>query len=175
MEICRRCGSQVDNSASACSFCGEIIDDNNWTEVTDSDDVEVLLSTFGGFHDSCIKELHMWTGHFVDPDLSMRTSGDLDCNVRILCQRQWENPSAVELWFEEVTELHVSPSPLNYDSIILEATLEVNNGSIYWADDGDWSPGGDGNEKVTWIASRKLRWRDVSSWMGAAMRYGAKK
>lgn len=71
-----------------------------WNELNDSNDIEKLLKTFGGFHDSCLKELYMWTESYVDENLSMTMSIDLDTNVRILFQRQWDNPSAIELLFD---------------------------------------------------------------------------
>jgi hypothetical protein len=48
----------------------------------------VSRSRFGDFHDSCSKELHMWSEHFVDDNLSMHVSGGLDHKVRVLFQRQ---------------------------------------------------------------------------------------
>ena len=46
----------------------------DWIEVKDSKDIEILLDKFGGFHDSCLKELYMWTESYVDENLSMGMS-----------------------------------------------------------------------------------------------------
>lgn len=173
MQKCKRCGNKVESTESACNFCGEIIDNHSWIEVITSDDVESLLTTFGWFHDSCIKELHMWSRHFVYPDLSMQTSGDLDHNVRVLFQRQEKCPSAIEMRFEEVTGLHVDPAPYNYDSIIYEASFVLEDGVFYWANVEEWGPD-DREGQVTWISAKKVKWRDASSWMGAELRYGAR-
>ena len=78
-----------------------------WIEVNDSEDIENLLEKFGGFHDSCLKELFMWTDSYVDENLSMGVSAELDTNVRILFQRQFRDPSAIELLFEGVTQFHI--------------------------------------------------------------------
>lgn len=90
----------------------------DWIEIKDSKDIENLLDKFGRFHDSCLKELFMWTESYVDENLSMGMSTELDTNVRILFQRQYHDPSAIEILFEGVTQFHVVPSPINYDSII---------------------------------------------------------
>jgi hypothetical protein len=70
------------------------------------------------FHDSCIKELYMWTDHYVNKDLSMSISASRDHRVRLLIQRQSINPTAIELIFDELVQLYINPSPEDYDSII---------------------------------------------------------
>ncbi|WP_338749483.1 hypothetical protein [Bacillus sp. FJAT-52991] len=144
----------------------------DWKEVKDSKDIENLLKLFGGFHDSCLKELYMWTESYVDEDLSMGMSTELDTNVRILFQRQFCNPSAIEILFEGVTQFHIVPSPINYDSIIYEAKIILHNGLFYWVDDYEWEPDGVTHGAENWISSKSLKWRDVSSWMGKQNRYG---
>ncbi|MEH6940031.1 hypothetical protein V7056_19630 [Bacillus sp. JJ664] len=141
-----------------------------WKEIKTSDDIKKLQMVFGGFHDSCLKELYLWTDSYVDEDLSMAmTSGT---NVRILFQRQFENTSAIELLFEGVKQFHMSPPPEDYDSIIYGASLLIEDELIYWANDSSWSPTNNIDYDVSWISSKRLRWRDVSSWMGEKMRYG---
>lgn len=143
-----------------------------WIEVKDSKDIENLLDKFGGFHDSCLKELYMWTESYVDENLSMGISPELDTNVRILFQRQFHDPSAIELLFEGVTQFHIVPSPINYDSIIYDAKLILHKGLFYWADDYDWEPEDYSLDTNSWISAKRLKWRDASSWMGKQNRYG---
>ena len=99
-----------------------------------------FMVVFGHFHDSCIREAHLWTGHWVSPTLSMACSGDLDTRIRFLIQRQFKNPSAIELQFEEVTRFNLVPTPENYDSIIYSATLLVQDKIIFWSLDAGWDP-----------------------------------
>jgi hypothetical protein len=129
------------------------------------------MATFGGFHDACLKEAHLWTDHCVSPRLYMSVTGSLDNRIRLLVQRQFENPSAIELLFEEVTRFNLVPSPENYDSIIRFATLLVRDGLIYWSPVGDWEPNEQGRNESTWISARKLRWRAVP-WLGKKLYYG---
>lgn len=143
-----------------------------WKELKDRNDINSLLVTFGGFHDSCLKELYMWTESYVDEDLSMSMSTDLDTNVRILFQRQYDSPSAIEMLFEGVTQFHIVPSPINYDPVIYEAKLFLHEGYFYWADDYDWESNNLTQGANSWISAKNLKWRDVSSWMGKKSRYG---
>ena len=144
----------------------------DWIEVKDSKDIENLLDIFGGFHDSCLKELYMWTESYVDENLSMGMSTELDTNVRILFQRQYRDPSAIELLFEGVTQFHIVPSPINYDSIIYGAKLILHEGLFYWADEYDWEPEDCTLDTNSWISAKSLKWCDKSSWMGKQNRYG---
>ena len=89
----------------------------NWIELKEESDINDLLERFGYFHDGCLRERHMWTGTYVDEDLSMAVPfGELDTNVKMLFQRQYSNPSAIEF----------VPTPENYDSIITLATIAVS-------------------------------------------------
>ncbi|MBE1553834.1 hypothetical protein [Sporosarcina limicola] len=144
----------------------------DWIEVKDQKDIQNVLDTFGWFHDSCLKELYLWTESYVNEDLSMAVPSGLDTNVRILFQRQFRNPSAIELLFEGVTQFHILPSPENYDSIIYDTTLLLHNDLFYWADQSDWKPVDNSFDTSSWIAATRLKWRDASSWMGDKNRYG---
>jgi hypothetical protein len=146
----------------------------NWQSLTSQADLDVLISLFGGFHDGCLKEAHLWTGNCVFPDLSMSCAGNLDIRVRLLFQRQFNNPSAIELLFEQVTAFHLHPCPPNDDAIIMDATLSHYDGLFYWAETYDWSPKDAAREDITWIAGKTLSWRDASEWMGDELRFGPK-
>lgn len=143
-----------------------------WVEIKDNIDIKNLLNKFGGFHDSCLKELYMWTESYVGENLSIGMSDELDTSVRILFQRQYRDPSAIELLFEGVTQFHIVPSPINYDSIILDANLIFHKGLFYWADNYHWNPEDYTPDTNSWISGKSLKWRDVSSWMGKQNRYG---
>ena len=142
-----------------------------WKEIKTQADADALRDVFGDFHDSCIREAHLWTDHWVSSDLSMSCSGDLDTKIRFLIQRQFKNPSAIELLFEEIIRFNLAPSPENYDSIIVNSTLLVQDHNIYWSPEGDWRPDKPGRDEFTWIAGKKLRWREVN-WLGKELHYG---
>lgn len=145
-----------------------------WNEIQNSEDMERFLSIFNYFHDSCLKGLCMWTDSYVNEDFSMNVSMEFETNIRILFQRQESTPSAIELLFEGVTQFHLNPPSENHDSIINNATLVLQDGLFYWADD-DWEPNAPYSVECNWISSKKAKWRDVSSWMGKQRRYGVLK
>ncbi|MFM9329349.1 hypothetical protein [Paenibacillus mesotrionivorans] len=144
----------------------------DWIPLTDQEEINKFMSAFGRFHDACLKELYLWTDHYVNNDFAMNVSNKLDNRIRVLFQRQWNDPSAVELLFEEVVKLCISPSSENYDSIIFGASLYFENGICYWADDSNWRHDKQVSYEVNWIAARKVSWREVSNWMGKQQRYG---
>lgn len=137
-----------------------------WNEIKGNEDISRFLKMFGYFHDSCLKELLMWNDFYVGKDLSMAFGEGLDTKVRMLFQRQYANPSAIELLFEGVSECHLD----NY-GFIYDANLIFQDRTFYWANDYKWKPN-DNDKDITWIASKKVKWRDVSQWMGDKRRYG---
>jgi hypothetical protein len=146
----------------------------DWIEIASQEDVDHLMEVFGGFHDSCLREVHVWTDHWVRPDLSMYYPSDLNTQIRILFQRQVQSHSAIEILFEKVTHFNLAPTPEHYYPIIFGARMAIEDGIIYWANDEDWSPESASINIHTWISARQARWRDVSPWMGAELRYGPK-
>ena len=143
----------------------------NWYEIHSEQDAKALLDAFGWFHDGCIKELHVSTEYYVSPELGMAVSMGDDCTIRMLVQRQFNSPSAIELVFSGVTYFRLT-RPTNYDSIIFEATIIVVNGKVYWADVGGWTLEKRSAEDCTLVEASQLIWRDASDWMGPDMRYG---
>jgi hypothetical protein len=100
-------------------------------------------------------------------------SASVSIRVRMLFQRQWRPVSAIELLFEEVVRLNVTPSPESYEGSIFTATLFHDKGMFFWAEEAKWRPGEDDSDRVTWIAARRFSWRDASDWMGESLHYGA--
>jgi hypothetical protein len=135
-----------------------------WKELATEREISEFLHLFGSFHDGCIKEAHSWGGHYVDHDLSMAVESWI--NFRVLFQRQWNDPSAVELVFEGLTELRWKPSPPGYDDILYEAWIYRSNDLIVWAD----APPHDAADNL--ISARRVWWRDASEWMGPDLRLG---
>ena len=144
-----------------------------WTKVETQADADALMKVFGGFHDACIREAHLATGYWVAEDLHMRCAAELDNNIQFLVQRQFTNPAAVLLLFEEVTRFNLVPATENMDSIILDATVLVRDGTIYWSVEGGWAPDGENCDAVTWISAKRLRWRAVD-WLGEELRLAPK-
>jgi hypothetical protein len=141
-----------------------------WHEIKDTDDIQKFLEIFGLFHDSCIKELHLITESYVQHDLSMVFPQGKETKVYILFQRQFKNPSAIEVLFDEIDILHIWGGLPGYTKEIFGSTLLIQEGLFYWADQEGWVPNDKQNES-SWISARKVKWRDVSDWMGDTVRY----
>ena len=86
----------------------------SWQDLSTPAEIEKLMSLFGHFHDGCVREIHVVTGHYVNRDLSMYV--DWKTAVHMLVQRQFADPSAIELRFEEVVGLRVCPPPADCGS-----------------------------------------------------------
>jgi len=113
-----------------------------------------------------------WSETYVAPDLTLACPWHLDTRARLLIQRQHRDPSAIELLFEEVVGVHVSPSREGSDSLIIAGTFLQRDGIIYWADVPDWDPAARNRDGATWLGARRLCWRDASDWLGSELRYG---
>ena len=130
-----------------------------WMSLDSTADLKRFLESVGALHDGCLKELYLWTGHYVAHDLSMAAPSSLDTNVRVIFQRQFRNLSAIELLFQEVVGVEVKPTPENYDSIIFSARFHLADGIFTFETD------------TIMIQAKKVSWRDVSEWMGPHARY----
>lgn len=115
----------------------------------------------------------MWTETYVDENLTMAAPSGLDTNVKLLFQRQFKNPSAIELWFEGVTGIHILPTPEIFPSILCEAVILKQDDTYYWSDDIDFDPNNI-EQNVSWISAKKLRWRESNDWMRKQHRYESK-
>lgn len=167
----------------------------DWKEVVTQEDADALLGRFGWFHDGCIREAHFWGGHWVGEGLVMRVPWDPrdSLKVRMPVQRQFKDPSAMEMVFTAVLRWNLV-SPGNSDAMIFGATLLVRDGVVYSSAAELWEPvipvadhrlwvgaeriapgvayrGSAETGADTRIAARRLFWRDVD-WMGGEPRYG---
>jgi hypothetical protein len=145
-----------------------------WNEIKSQEDVEALLKAFDGFRNSCLREVHVWTDHWIRQDLSMYYPSGLNTRIRILFQRQVQSPSAIEILFEKVTHFNLAPTPEHYYPVIFGARMYMEDGIVYWANEEEWSPESAAINLQTWVSAKEARWRDVSKWMGDELRYGPK-
>lgn len=148
---------------------------SQWHQVQIQSDIDQLLETYGGFHDSCIVSLHYVSGTYVDDDNAMVFGSDDDFVLNIVFQRQWE-PKGLELCFSGVRRFHVTALQDNYFDDIYEAYLAFHDGIlpakyraadrvIVWADDAGFCV----NElseapvepDVSYVIATGLKWRLV--------------
>jgi hypothetical protein len=121
-----------------------------WNKIKKESDIEKLLESYGGFHDSCLKDLYISTGDFVDNKMAMNFSGELTASL--IFQRQYKTNTVIELKFEGVKQFNFKPE----GSVIYDATLIMAEGYFYWADFKDWEIG---DNDAIWINGKNLSWR----------------
>ena len=141
-----------------------------WQQVISQSDADSLMKTFGSFHDGCIRELQVWGGYYVSPDLRMTCPDTPDLKCRVLVQRQRANPAAVELLFDGVSQVSVA-APAGYDRIILAATLLVEAGKIVWSPDHAFDESQHEFGMSSAIVARRLWWRPVADGLGSGLAY----
>ena len=133
----------------------------DWKEIQDEKDIETLLQLYGHFHDGCLREVHIVTRESVDSELYMSFDGNL--TAILLFQRQYKDPTVIELKFETVGQFNFNPSESNYDSIIYDATFKKIDNLFYWANEEDWKFG---DNTAVWISGQKVFWRERPELIG---------
>jgi len=134
-----------------------------WNEIIKENDIKKLMTEYGFFHDACIKEIKYISGAFVNSDLSM-SPFNIDGVLSIIFQRQYENPTVIEMEFCGLKNLHLISSKEGNTCIIYGASLSLNDGLFYWGDSiniEDFQ-----SYKGTWICSDKIRWRNADEYIG---------
>lgn len=128
--------------------------------MTTLEELQSFLKTVGSFHDGIIKEVHWINRDYVAESLSMRAYQLADASM--LVQRQWAEPSAVEIQFESVWKMHLDTVNFVFDS---SAGTEMSSATL-----GDARSLLVLNIEYSSVAFEKMRWRDASDWMGPDVR-----
>lgn len=136
-----------------------------WNEIVNKNDLKNFMDILLGFHDSCIKEFKYISGAFVNEELSMYPINDKR-NLKMIIQRQYKNPSTIEMEFIELVKLKIFPVNNNYTCEILGATMLVKNDCIYWCDCDGIRENEIDDYNGTLICSSRLRWRIVNEYIG---------
>lgn len=101
-----------------------------YLSIKNNKDIEKLMEKYNYFHDSCINEISYESGAYVNKDLSMNSINDKRI-LKVVFQRQ-ENPRNLEIKFNKLVKLNLTPESEDCDSIIFGATMEIKDGNIYW-------------------------------------------
>ena len=136
-----------------------------WNEIVCKKDLDSFMNIMCGFHDSCVKEIKYISGAYVNEKLSMSPVN----SQRILCviiQRQFEDPSAIEMQFAGLKYLKLFPNGENYTCEILDASMIIKEDCIYWCDCGGLSEKDIESYTGTTICASKVRWRAVDEYIG---------
>ena len=139
----------------------QIIDSNahkleSWNYIEAQDDINFLMKSAYGFHDSCLKSLDYISGSEVFEDKSMRP---VDCirTLRMIIDSQCCD--SIELVFEGLIGLNLRPASDNYSSDIFSATLRIKDEIVFFAD--DELEADNFEEGYTCVKAFSMRWRFI--------------
>ena len=145
-----------------------------WNEIQTPEDIEKLMSEYGGFHDSCIVSVSYESGAAVDNSGGMFDGSAEEHRVLMKLNSQWCLP--IELEFTGVRRCSIVGWQENYFCDISGAYLGFHTDLlgrtrddllIVWADSSSFDPSRNIDEKViplsgngcTYVVAEGLRWR----------------
>ena len=126
----------------------------DWNYVENQADIDFLLQQTASFHDSVLKELKYISGSYVDAENHMRCTDNVR-QVTMFFDSQW--CSSIEMIFESVIGLNLRPHQDNHFSVIFEASLFIQDETVFFFDSQLNSI--DRSYNGTWIEAYRLRWR----------------
>lgn len=136
-----------------------------WKSISNNDEIIRFMENVCFFHDSCIKEINYISGAYVDADLSMHPLNNRRV-LRVVIQRQYKKESMIEMEFQGLEYLKLFPDDESYTCEILDSTMIIKDGKIYWCDSGILSESDLDKYTGTIICATKLRWRSIENHMG---------
>lgn len=122
-------------------------------EISTLAQLDAFLDQVGGFHDGVIKEMHWINNDFVSDDLHLMPSQG--STARLLIQRQFDDPSAVEMELQGIKSIFLDTREFVDDSAAI-----TEGGLLVLA-----------IEDSRFIFEQ-MTYRFVSEWMGEALRFG---
>lgn len=140
-----------------------------WESISNNNDISRFMEKVFWFHDSCIKEMNYISGAYVDNNISMFPLNNRRI-LRVIVQRQSEENSMIEMEFQGLKCLKLIPIDECYTCEIVDSTMIMKDGNIYWYD-GENLLAQDldsftGTITGTLICASKLRWRPIENHMG---------
>lgn len=123
----------------------ELSDRAEWNYVLTQEDADAFMKTFVGFHDSTLEKINY-----------SETNGTATANA-IFDNSGWFG--VVELCFEGIQILKIMPAIENCSREFYEASLIVENESVFWADSYMEKPNDFYEESI--IKALNLKWRKL--------------
>ncbi|MBO5065002.1 MAG: hypothetical protein J6D06_02700 [Clostridia bacterium] len=136
-----------------------------WEIIRSNDEILKFMENVCYFHDSCIKEISYISGAYVGENLSMHPLNDRRV-LRVVIQRQCEKNSMIEMEFQGLKHLKLFPVNEDYTCEILDSTMIIKDGNIYWYDCGNLSESDLDDYAGTLICASAFRWRSIENYMG---------
>ena len=140
-----------------------------WQKINNDNDVRRFMSKMYYFHDSCLKELKYLSGAYVNEN-SMHAIND--CRIlSLIIQRGFDDYPMVELEFSGLKSLKLFPVDEKYTCEILDSTMFIKDGYVYWCDHTIY-PGTElDNSTGVLVCAKSFRWRPIENHMGSEEYY----
>ena len=148
----------------------------DWKPVQNQQDIDELMETFVGFHDSCIHSVRYDSGCYVDEERAMYAHVPPEkFRLHMVFHSQWDI-KMVELCFTGVRRFHIVGLEDNYMKEIYDAYLAFHEGLlpaeydatpevIVWADWADFDPAHIldplAEPGTSYVMASTLQWRIV--------------
>ena len=146
-----------------------------WNVISNRDDMDIILHLFGGFHDSCIKEMKYNSGAYVDERLSMYPVNK-DRVLSVVFQRQAYSPSAIEIEFLSLHRVILNLEGADdYTCEISGASMFLHDDRYYWCDGEGVDEHNLGAYEGIIITCSTIRWRIADEYIGKGEVYKARK
>lgn len=136
-----------------------------WEIISTNGEILKFMENVCYFHDSCIKEINYISGAYVSENLSMYPLNNRRV-LRVVIQRQYEKDSMIEMEFQGLKYLKLFPVDDSYTCEILDSTMIMKDGNIYWCDCGNLTEPDIVDYAGALICASKLRWRSIENHMG---------
>lgn len=136
-----------------------------WNEIMTETDARKFVSRVYGFHDSCIKELNYVSGAYVAEDFGMYPLNTKRC-LKLIIQSQMETVGTIEMEFSGVDLFSMRPCSEEWTCEILEASLVIKEGRIWWYDEAERFVEDPQEYGGNVICAEKMRWRFLKDRMG---------
>lgn len=133
-----------------------------WNNIATQSDIDVLMTVYGGFHDSCIFSVSYFTGSFVDETGVMRNGTEQE-KILYLSLSSQSAKETLELRFSGVRAFGIvgwqEGCFCDISSCYLK--LDKEKGLVIWADSEDFSPDvpvNPMNPECSYIIAKSLEW-----------------
>lgn len=137
-----------------------------WNEIKNESDAKMFVDKVYGFHDSCIKEMNYISGAYVEENLDMHPLNTMRC-LKLIIQSQRETVGTIEMEFSGLVFLQLNSfGPEEGTGEILEASLVIKEGKIWWYDEAECFVEDPHEYGGNVICAEKMRWRLLKDRMG---------
>lgn len=135
-----------------------------WNKINNENDIKSFIDFVHNFHDSCVKEVKYSSGAYVDSDCSMVPVNSTR-KLSIIIQSQYEEVKTIEMMFEGLNFLYLTPYDESFTCEIMNSILLFKDGNICWIDD-DSFPDSFINYNGIIVSAKALFWRILHNSMG---------